>query len=51
MNNLTELWKALILSLAKARKSKIQNQNLQKDGTIQFQALENVNTFKRFYSE
>ena len=48
MNNLTELWKALILSLAKARKSKIY---LQKDGTIQVQALENVNAFKRFYSE
>ena len=45
-----ELWKALKshgLSSHKARKSKI---FVKKDGTIQFEALENTNTFKRFYS-
>ena len=46
-----ELWKTLKslgLSLGKARQSKI---SLTKDGAIQFEALENANTFRRFYSE
>ena len=46
-----ELWKTLKplgLNSDKARKSKI---SLKKDGTIQFEALENANTFNRFYSE
>ena len=46
-----ELWKTLKslgLSSDKARQSKI---SLKKDGAIQFEALENANTFKRFYSE
>ena len=34
--------------LGKARQSKI---SLKKNGAIQFKALENANTFKRFYSE
>ena len=40
--------KSLGLSSDKARQSKI---SLNKDGAIQFEALENANTFKRFYSE
>ena len=40
--------KSLGLSSDKARQSKIY---LKKDGAIQFEALENANTFKRFYSE
>ena len=50
-NKLKELWKTLNslgLSSDKARQSKI---SLKKDGAIQFKALENGNTFKRFYSE
>ena len=50
-NKPKELWKALkslSLSSDKARKSKI---SLKKGGTIQFEALEDANTFKRFYSE
>ena len=50
-NKSKELWKTLKslgLSSDKARQSKI---SLNKDGTIQFEALENANTFKRFYSE
>ena len=50
-NKPKELWKtlkALGLSSDKARQSKI---SLNKDGAIQFEALENANTFKRFYSE
>ena len=50
-NKLKELWKALKslgLSLNKASKSNI---SLKKDLTIQFEALENANIFKRFYSE
>ena len=50
-NKPKELWKTLKslgLSSDKARKSKI---SLNKDGSIQFEALENANTFKRFYSE
>ena len=46
-----ELWKALKshgLSSHKARKSK---NFVKKDGTIQFEALGNINTFKRFHSE
>ena len=49
-NKPKELWKALKslgLSSNKARKSKT---CLMKDGTIQVEALENANTFKRFYS-
>ena len=49
-NKPNEFWKALKsldLSSDKTRKSKI---FLKKDGTIQFEALENANTFKRFYS-
>ena len=50
-NKPKELWKTLKslgLSSDKARQSKI---SLKKDGAIQFEALENANTFKRFYSE
>ena len=50
-NNAKELWKALKslgVSLDKARKSNIY---IKKDGTIQYKALENENTFRRFYSE
>ena len=46
-----ELWqtlKSLCLSSDKARQSNI---SLKTDGGIQFGALENANTFKRFYSE
>ena len=49
--NRNKLWKTLKslgLSSGKARQSII---SLNKDGTIQFEALENANTFKRFYSE
>ena len=35
-------------SLDKSRQSKI---SLKKDGAIQFEAVENTNTFTRFYSE
>ena len=43
-------WKSLSLSSDKARQLKI---SLKKDGAIQFEALENANTFKykRFYTE
>ena len=37
-----------IQDFTKLSKSKI---SLKKDGTIEFEALENANTFKRFYSE
>ena len=50
-NKPKELWKTLKslgLSSDKARESKI---SLKKDGAVQFEALENANTFKRFYSE
>ena len=50
-NQPKELWntlKSLGLSSDKARQSKI---SLKKNGAIQFEALENANTFKRFYSE
>ena len=50
-NTPKKLWKTLKslgLSLDKARQSKI---SLMKDGAIQFEALENEKTFKRFYSE
>ena len=50
-SKLKELWKtlkSLSLSSEKARKSKIFPK---KDGAIQFEALENANTVKRFYSE
>ena len=50
-NKPKELWKVLESlgqSSEKARRLKI---FLKKDGTIQFEALENANTFKRFYSE
>ena len=40
--------KSLGLSSDNARQSKI---SLKKNGAIQFEALENANTFKRFYSE
>ena len=40
--------KSLGLSSDKVRESEI---SLKKDGAIQFEALENANTFKRFYSE
>ena len=40
--------KSLRLSLEKVRKSNI---SLNKDDTIQYEALENANTFIRFYSE
>ena len=46
-----ELWKTLKslgLSSGKAKQSKF---SLNKDGDIQFEALENAITFKRFYSE
>ena len=46
-----ELWKTLKLfglSPDKARQSKI---SVNKDGAIQFEALENADIFKRFYSE
>ena len=45
-NKPKEYWKTL--KSGKARQSKI---SLKKDGVIQFEALENANTFKRFYSE
>ena len=50
-NKPKELWKTLKslgLCSDKARQSKI---SLNRDGAIQFEALENANTFKRFYSE
>ena len=50
-NKPKELWKTLKslgLSWDKARQPKI---SLNKDDAIQFEALENANTFKRFYSE
>ena len=50
-NKPKELWKTLKslgLNSDKARQSKIY---LNKDGAIQFEALENRNTFKSFYSE
>ena len=50
-NKPKDLWntlKSLGLSSDKARKSKI---SLKRDGAIQFEALENVNTFKRFCSK
>ena len=50
-NKPKELWKTLKslgLSWGKARQPKI---SLNKDDAIQFEALENANTFKRFYSE
>ena len=50
-NKPKELWKTLKslgLSSDKTRQSKI---SLKKDGAIQYEALENPNTFKRFYSE
>ena len=50
-NKTKELWKALKsfgLSSDKARNSKI---SLKKDGTIQFEALENANNFRMFYSK
>ena len=50
-NTSKELWKtfkSLGLSSDKARQSKI---SLNKDGAIQFEALEDGNTFKSFYSE
>ena len=40
--------KSLDLSLDKVRKTKI---SVKKDGTIQFEAMKNANTFKRLYSE
>ena len=50
-NKKKELWKTLKwlgLSSDKARHSKF---SFNKDGAIQFEALDNANTFKRFYSE
>ena len=50
-NKLKELWKTLKsvgLNSEKARNSKTY---LKKNGTIQFEALENANFLKRFYSE
>ena len=50
-NKPKEPWKTLKsfgLSSDKARQSKIY---LKKDGPIQFEVLENANTFKRLYSE
>ena len=50
-NKPKELWKTLKslgLSSDKGRQSII---FLKKDGGIQYEALENVNTFERFYSE
>ena len=50
-NKPKEIWKTLKsfgLSSDKARQSKI---FLKKDGAIQFEALENANTFKRYYSK
>ena len=50
-NKPKELWKVLKsfrVTSDKARKSKI---SLKKDGAIQFEALENANTFKMFCSE
>ena len=50
-NKTKEPWKALkslSLSSGKARKSNI---SLKKNGTVQFEALENANIFRRFYSE
>ena len=46
--NTGKLWKSLGLSSDKARQSEISHK---KDGTIQFEALENANAFKRFYSK
>ena len=50
-NKPKELWKtlnSLELSSDQARQSKM---FLKKDGAIQFEVMENANTFKRFYSE
>ena len=50
-NKPKELWKTLKsfgLSTDKARKSK---NSLKRDGAVQFEALQNSNTFKSFYSE
>ena len=50
-NKPKELWKTLKslgLSSNKGRQSII---SLKKDGGIQYEALENANTFERFYSE
>ena len=50
-NKPKELWKTLKslgLSSDKARQSKI---SLKKDCAIQFEALENADTFRRFYPE
>ena len=50
-NKRKQLWKtfkSLGLSSDKARELKI---SVQKDGTIQFEAVKNANIFKRFYSE
>ena len=50
-NKPKELWKVLKslgLNSDKAKKSKI---SLRKDSAVQFEALENANIFKRFYSE
>ena len=50
-NKPKELWKTLKslgLSSDKGRQSII---SLKKDGGIQYEALENANTFERFYSE
>ena len=50
-NKSKKIWKSLkslALSSDKARKPKV---SLKKDGTIQFEALENAHFFKRFCSE
>ena len=50
-NKPKELWKtskSLGLNSDKARQTII---SLKKEGAIQFEALENTNTFKRFYSQ
>ena len=48
LQELLKTLKSLSRSSEKARQSKI---SLKKDGAIQFEAQENVNAFKKFYSE
>ena len=50
-NKPKELWKTLKSLGLSSDKTRQSNISLKKDGAIQFEALENTNTFKRFYSQ
>ena len=50
-NKLRELWKALKSLRFSSNKASKSNISLKKDIIIQFEAPENANIFKRFYSE